>query len=791
MNKFINPEENRDIQSNNTEITKRNEIKKENNSGDNKSNVINSQNEKKLEDNKEEIDVNNERIKENESEKVNDDNVKTNSNNSDKFKNDILVDNEKETEDINSNNNNNNDNFVPPPNNKKLKNKPYTEYNNNIASNSKNYINLNHKMNSSYDLSKNFQNDEPSNNQNQINRNTTNIFSNNLSIQNLSNIKKNDQLENDDNLPMLLDKFPNKITENDINDNNNLNNNGEYQYQDIILEENGNIEQNGGFEISNGRKFSDRNNNILINNNTSNGKLNYMNFNFTDKNQGFKGENNIAVDDSEREIINKSPKEKSEEESNSTSKEKDENKIRMSTEEFLEKNLEEDEPQKNETEKDENNKNISNPEEDSSSNESEYDESKEPKKERIYLKQIIPINYIEKKRQKEFKINKKIPKKKRVFITKTPAFKEKEVLIPIIPQCYISNQYIIQKNPKLLVPIISNYFFQTKLTNYKLHKKKSFINKLPKIYKKIIVSPGKTSLFCIRHKNNNKFESIINIEEKGNTIDINFQKSKNKTKKINIISKDKDTDDYTSSQNDENKNKNKGPNIVIKDTDNIIKKITQDASGNNIDISIQFSNKTPSGTLGLRNIRNFPFSANKKKPNIKESLYKDLRDIKNKLKNKEDYLKKNYYNLHYQKHFGDEKNCYLCQEMRQKGLISQKEKGINETLSLRNSKDIKHRPLSKLRISVQQKTKDKNIFRTNNIEAEFKNKYLQFNGLNRPSKLIRYGSSENLTNTRYENDNKPRNFRLLKLNMDKDIEKNREEDNLKYQTLKHYFNKKN
>ena len=129
--------------------------------------------------------------------------------------------------------------------------------------------------------------------------------------------------------------------------------------------------------------------------------------------------------------------------------------------------------------------------------------------------------------------------------------------------------------------------------------------------------------------------------------------------------------------------------------------------------------------------------------------------------------------------------------MRQKGLISQKEKGINETLSLRNSKDIKHRPLSKLRISVQQKTKDKNIFRTNNIEAEFKNKYLQFNGLNRPSKLIRYGSSENLTNTRYENDNKPRNFRLLKLNMDKDIEKNREEDNLKYQTLKHYFNKKN
>ena len=91
---------------------------------------------------------------------------------------------------------------------------------------------------------------------------------------------------------------------------------------------------------------------------------------------------------------------------------------------------------------------------------------------------------------------------------------------------------------------------------------------------------------------------------------------------------------------------------------------------------------------------------------------------------------------------------------------------------------------------MQQKAKDKNIFRTNNIEAEFKNKYLQFNGLNRPSRLIRYGSSENFTNTRYENDNKPRNFRVLKLNVDKDIEKNRDDDNLKYQTLKYYFNKK-
>ena len=195
--------------------------------------------------------------------------------------------------------------------------------------------------------------------------------------------------------------------------------------------------------------------------------------------------------------------------------------------------------------------------------------------------------------------------------------------------------------------------------------------------------------------------------------------------------------------------------------------------------------------MPLRNLKNFPVSAKKKRKNLKESLYKDLRDIKNKLKNKDDYLKKNYYNLHYQKHFGDEKNCFLCQEMRQRGKISEKEKGIHDALSLMSLKNLNRRPLSKLKIAVQPKGKEINNFlSTNNIEAEFKNKYLQFNGLNRNNKLNRYGSSENLTNYKNENENIKINFRGLKLIMDKEIEKNREDDDIfQYQTLKQYFNK--
>ena len=841
MNRFINPEENKDIQSNNTEIKKRIKNIQENNeinSGDNKSIIINSQNEPKPDLDKKEINVSNNQIEENKNDNINNDNNISKSNNKDNLK-DINAINTKEKEASNSNNNNNNENNIKIENNNNIAiNKPNIDSNNNIASDSRNY--LNQKMNTSHDLSKNYQNDELSNIQNQINKNTTNIFSH--SIQNISNInQKNEQQENDDNLPMLLDKIQDKINEKDINDNININNNGEYHY--VKLEENGNAEQNG-FDISNGRKFSDVNNNMINNNNdTLNGKINIifsdndnnMNVIVVDNNQGVKGENNIARSEGDKEMITTESKnkekrktleegKKSNNRNNISKKELDENQIRMSTEEFLENNLEEEDreffyPHKNnEFEKnnidikEENSKEIINDEKDKYNNknntqsqnkdknseisedehyskEISLDEYNNSNNQRVVMRQIIPVSYICKIRQKEFVINKLIPKKKRVFISKTPGNKkEKGIIIPEISLCLMTNQYIIPKKQQIFTPITNNYFFQTKLTNYKLHKKNSFMSKLPTVYKKIIVSPGKKSLFCIKHRNN-KFESIINISDKGNTIDIDVHKAKNKKEKISLISKDKDkdTDEYTSSQNE---NKNKERNLIIKKNNRVIKQLMKDVSGNGFDISIQFSNQTPNGMMNIRNIRRFPVSANKKRKNFKDSLYKDLRDINNKLKNKEDFLKRNYYNLQYQRHFGDEKTCHVCQEMRKKGIISEKEKGLHSALSFRNLRHLKKRSLSKLRISIQPKGKENNnFFSTNNIEAEFKNKYLQFNGLNRPNKLNRFGSSINLTNGKFENNKKKRNFRTMKYNIDKEMEKNRDDEvKRQYGTLKQYFN---
>ena len=352
----------------------------------------------------------------------------------------------------------------------------------------------------------------------------------------------------------------------------------------------------------------------------------------------------------------------------------------------------------------------------------------------------------------------------------------------------MTNQYIIPKKKQIFTSIVNNYFFYTKLTKY-LKKKKSFISKLPKVYKRIIVSPNKQKLFCIKH-DNHKYESVIKLDKKGGTIDINFRKGKNKKEKISLISKDKEIEDYTSSTPEDNNKRIKGRNIVIKKNNKIIKQLNDVNSSNNIDISIQFSDKIPNNFLKTRNMRRFPSSANKKKKNFRERLYKDLREINNKIKNKDDYLKKNFYNLQYQKHVGDIKTCPVCQEMRKKGILSEKEKGLHNTLSSRHLRNLNRRPLSKLQISVQQKgqeTSNFNIFSTNNIAAEFSNKYLQFNGLNRPRKLIRYGSNENLNNK----ENKKRNFRTIKINMNRENEKNNLDDNDKwiYPSLNQYFHK--
>ncbi len=74
-----------------------------------------------------------------------------------------------------------------------------------------------------------------------------------------------------------------------------------------------------------------------------------------------------------------------------------------------------------------------------------------------------------------------------------------------------------------------------------------------------------------------------------------------------------------------------------------------------------------------------------------------------------------------------------------------------------------------------------------NIDAEIKKKYLQFNGLNnRLNKLNRYGSNENFNSIMNDNDRK--GYKNLKLNMDREIEKNGDgNERRKYPVLNNYF----
>ena len=281
---------------------------------------------------------------------------------------------------------------------------------------------------------------------------------------------------------------------------------------------------------------------------------------------------------------------------------------------------------------------------------------------------------------------------------------------------------------------------------------------------------------------------MIKINEKGDKININFHKDKNKTEKINIISKDKEI--QKSDKSTKIGIKNKGRNIIIKKDNKIIKRLSQDLSDNNIDISIQFTNKTINSLLAPKNKNHLSNSKSKKKKNLNTKLIKDLLDINKKINNEDGYLKKNYFHLHYQRHFGNEKNCTLCREMRQRGRISEHEKGLHTALSFRNLKHLNNRPLSKLRLSALPKEKDSNFFSSNNNLDDFKNKYLQFNEYNHNRKLNRFRSIESIANNRYENSNQKRNFRNYKLNLRKNKEKNKENgDGLQYSALKYYFKK--
>ena len=766
-----NAQNNKDIQSNNSEINKNNiKDKFENNEinkADDKNIIMNSQKSK-------ELDL---PIEENKGDNVNNNNAnKSYSNNViNNFDN-----NTKEKVDVNSNNNNNSNGNIKKEFKNKIENKSNSNINNNIASNSNNYINQ--KMNLSFDLSKNLQNEDLNNNLNLINKNSTNIFSNNnnnISLQNISQIKKNEQIENDDNIPLLINKINENQNEHQINDNININ-------STRILFQN-NKEKNN----------NDINNEIKIS---------------IEKNEEIKGENNIARSENDNSPINtKIIKDKSNEENNFFDRE--EEKERIDTEEFLENNLEKSQNENlTDINKNKNNINDNNTNSKYNSNESDNDnnndnESNKSKFERIFVKQILPIKYIYKTRHKEITINKLIPKKKRVFITKNKGKtkeKEKEILLPQTTICLMTHQYIIPRKYHLFTQIINKNCFLTKLTiNDSIKdKKEKTLNKnnMPKVYKRIKITPGKKSLYYIKHKNkNNIFENLLNINKRGSSLDINFNKdknkNKNKTEKISVVSKDKDKDidDNTSSKADDNNNINnkkiKGRNIIIKKDNKILHQFIDDGNNNNIDITIELSDEKPKDFLFGTSLRRFPFTTKNKiiKKNLKESLYKDLQEINNKLRNKDDYLKKHFH-APYQKHVGDMSTCPVCLEMEKKGIHAEKEKGLLKILTSRNLKNINGRNQSKMKIALNRNGKENNslnIFGANNIGDDFNNKYLQFNGFNR---LNRYGSFENLFS--YRNDNKKRNSRKINLFKNKEMDKNRDDfDRWHFSALGQYFKK--
>ena len=788
-NRDNNPQNNQDIQNNNTEINCNNNNKLENeeiNKADEENIILNSQKSK-------ELDL---PIEENKG-----DNIFNNNANKSKSNNIInnFDNNTREKIDINSNINTNNN-----ENNKQefkniIENNPNSVINNNIASNSNNYINQ--KMNLSFELCKNLQNEDLNNNLNLVNKNSKNIFinNNNISLQNISNIKKNDQLENDDNIPLLLNKINENENENQINDNANINSTRSLQQN--------NLEQNNNYIMNNEGKIS------------------------LENNEEVKGENNIARSENDNApIFTQLIKDKSNEENNIFDDE--EEKERIDTEEFLENNLEKsqndniDINDNNNQSKSNNSKNNTNDNNINSkyiSDESDSDndnESKRSKYERIFMKQILPVSYIYKTRHKEITINKLIKKKKRVFITKIKGSKkQKEILLPQTSICLMTNQYIIPKKYQLFIPVINKNFFLTKLTTNNSTKDKIdeieitlHKNNMPKVYKRTKISSGKKNFYYIKRnkKNKNKdFENIIIIDKRGRSVDININKdknkNKNKTEKIIVVSKDKEIeiDDNTSSKADDNNNniiinnnidnKIKGRNIIIKKDNKILHQFVDDGSNNNdIDITVQLSNEKPKDLLHGTSLRKFPSTTKNKiiKKFVKESLYDDLKEIKNKLRNKNDHFKMHYH-ANFQKHVGDMSTCPVCLEIKKKGIHAEREKGLLKILNSRNLKNINGRNKPKMNILLNRNEKENNkslnIFgsNNNNIRDVFNDKYLQFNEFNR---LNRYGSFENLFI--YSNDNIKRNTRKINLFKSKEMDKNKDDfDRWNFSALGQYFKK--
>ena len=711
---------------------------------------------------------------------------------------------------------------------KKEKEKENNEENKSIHLNNQNdnEINFDENINSNYNYNKsngkiqNFiDSNEKENENNNINiNNSKDIINKPSNVENdksrqklsstldFSRVKNNDELSN----------IPAKLKRNTMNalqypnDNNNMNNNdksNDINNQSLNSKNNKQNINNKDFDIDISNGLKNKNDNINFKNNTK--------FTDDDSNYIFSDDKNIVTPISKYGNRNSKNVEnnliKSETDKFLKIKSDEENKQnmkRMNTEEYLEKNLESDNNNilnKENSEKEESNYNNNIPE--ISDNSSSNDNGNESD---IQVKKIVPNCYINKIRHSDIKINKLIPQKKRVFISKIINPHELRhnmnnadfLSIPIIKKCYISNQHIIQNTDKTMKSKINKYYFVTKIGLKKGENefdKILNIKKLPKVYRKT----DKNTLLSKNLKPNNqlKYSNIIDINNKNNNIEINIKKDKKRNEKISLVSKDKDP--YL------NNKKNRNSNIIIKQDNKLIKEINNDSNGNNIDISILFSNKEI--LKKTRKIKKYPSSATKKHKNLVASLYKDLRDINKKLENSKN-LKKNYLKIHYDRHVGDEDTCPICLQVKKRGRKSEREKGLYRAFSFRNMNNYGKKALSRLKISLEHKFKDKernnylwnnfvkgekksndnnflsSINNNNNDEdTDFKKKYMQFNGMNRFKKLRRYDSSDNLIYSECFS-NKNNNNINLKLNMDKEAEKNHDEINKnQYPVLNNYF----
>ena len=669
-------------------------------------------------------------------------------------------------------------------NSKDIIDKPYNTYNNNNISSEYGNNRSKKKLNSTLNISGNKENDNISNNLLKIKRNTMNSLQYPNSKKTVNNSKSNDI----NNHSLNIDKS-----------------NGQKNKNDLINWKNNNkfVDEDSNYVLDNDKQIVTPINK-LGNRNSKNFENNYMKSE-TDKFLKIKSETENNNRQSIKEINN--------------------------TEEYLENNLESDNNtlNKENSKKEESNFNknsLSENSDTSSSNEYESEEN-------IQVKKIIPNCYINKVRHSDSKINKLIPPKKRVFISKLINPHELKhdrnnaefLSIPILKKCYITNQYIIQNTDRMFRTKINKCYFTTKISLKKGENEERLnnilnIKKMPKVYKKSVITSDKNTLLRKKSKSNKhmKYPNVIDITNKNNNIEININKDKKDKKRkerISLVSKDKDKDPYLKNLNniiEKENEKNRNSNLIIKQNNNIIKELDSDSNKNNIDISILFSNKEI--LKKTRKIKKYPSSAKKNHKNLVASLYKDLHDI-NKKYNNDEYLKKNYLNMHYDKHVGDEETCPICRQVRKRGRKSEREKGLFSAFSFRNMNinNINKKSLSKLKISLQQKFKEreketnlwnnfikKKKLKENNLnnylssmnnnddDSDFKKKYMQFNGMNRIKKLRRYGSCDNFVYSECFSHNNNDNKRNLKLNMNKEVEKNHDEMNkFEYPALNNYF----